>query len=78
MADVSVRDGEDSVTIQGSHPAVSIAWAVCIFVFLITLVFAIFATQHMAVIPYIAGVLAVMGVSLAVIATRRSTSGART
>ena len=77
MPDISVRDGQEQVNIQGGHPAVAVAWPVCIFVFLITLVFAIFAKQHMAVVPYIAGVLAVMGVALAVIATRRGREGAR-
>ena len=77
MPEISVRDGQDQVNIQGAHPAVAIAGHVCTFVFLIVVVFAIFAKQHMAVVPYIAGVLAVMGVALAVIAARRGREGAR-
>ena len=71
MSEISVSDGQTQVAGSGgrAHPAVSIASVVCTFVFLIVIMFAIFAKDQMIVAAYIAAALAAMGVCLALIAS---------
>lgn len=52
------------------HPAVKIAAVVSVFVFLIVLMLAVLAREHLSIIGWIVGPLALMGVGLAVVASR--------
>lgn len=77
MSEISVSDGQKRITgfSWRPHPAVPIASVVCTFVFLIVIVFAIFAKDQIIVAAYITAALAAMGVCLALIASwRPSTS----
>lgn len=74
MSEISVSEGQTRITGSGwrPHPAVSITSVICTFVFLIVLMFAIFAKDQMIVAAYIAAALAAMGVCLALIASWQS------
>ncbi|MFA9479641.1 hypothetical protein ACERK3_15235 [Phycisphaerales bacterium AB-hyl4] len=71
MAEVSMSDGRVQISKAQTHPTISIAGTVCTFVFLIVVIFAIFAKEQMMIASYISGALAAMGVCLALIATWR-------